>query len=310
MELDDSQVMTRPGDDAGDDVVVFDEDDDHEDEHEDDADDRRRRSAQQLAALPSISLFAEIPAAALSRLIQHADLVELGRGERLIRAGDPADSLFVIVSGDLEVDWPELTTPIALGEGSIVGETCLLDAVTRRADVRTVTRVSALRISKTVISEIVAEFPSVDEVLLELLTRRLLSNLLRTNPLFAGFDPQTRGELARLFEVRRAPAGTEVFVEGKKSDGLYVPLLGHLDVHQAGRTLGRIRLGTVIGQSAMLTRKPAESTVLAVTDALVLRLPAGRFNELAAMYPTALMHLTEQADSVDGGRISVIPGPA
>ena len=302
MEIEDSEAGTRSASEADDEIVLFDD--------EEDAEDDRRRSAQQLAALPSITLFAEIPPAALSRLIQHADLVELGRGELLIRAGDPADALFVLVSGDVEVHWPGLAAPIALGEGSVLGETCLLDAVTRRADVKTVTRVSALRIPKTVINEIVAEFPAVDEVLLELLTRRLLGNVLRTNPLFAGFDPDTRAELARLFEVRRAPAGTQVFVQGKKTDGLYVPLLGRLDVAQDGRLLGRVRLGTVIGQSAMLTRAPAESTVTAETDALVLRLPGNRFNELAALYPTALMHLSEQSDSVDGERISIIPGPA
>ncbi|MCB9626581.1 MAG: cyclic nucleotide-binding domain-containing protein [Sandaracinaceae bacterium] len=302
MEIEDSEAGTRSASEADDEIVLFDDEDDTEDD--------RRRSAQQLAALPSITLFAEIPPAALSRLIQHADLVELGRGELLIRAGDPADALFVLVSGDVEVHWPGLAAPIALGEGSVLGETCLLDAVTRRADVKTVTRVSALRIPKTVINEIVAEFPAVDEVLLELLTRRLLGNVLRTNPLFAGFDPDTRAELARLFEVRRAPAGTQVFVQGKKTDGLYVPLLGRLDVAQDGRVLGRVRLGTVIGQSAMLTRAPAESTVTAETDALVLRLPGNRFNELAALYPTALMHLSEQSDSVDGERISIIPGPA
>lgn len=302
MEIEDSEAGTRSASEADDEIVLFDD--------EEDAEDDRRRSAQQLAALPSITLFAEIPPAALSRLIQHADLVELGRGELLIRAGDPADALFVLVSGDVEVHWPGLAAPIALGEGSVLGETCLLDAVTRRADVKTVTRVSALRIPKTVINEIVAEFPAVDEVLLELLTRRLLGNVLRTNPLFAGFDPDTRAELARLFEVRRAPAGTQVFVQGKKTDGLYVPLLGRLDVAQDGRVLGRVRLGTVIGQSAMLTRAPAESTVTAETDALVLRLPGNRFNELAALYPTALMHLSEQSDSVDGERISIIPGPA
>lgn len=302
MEIEDSEAGTRSASEADDEIVLFDDEDDTEDD--------RRRSAQQLAALPSITLFAEIPPAALSRLIQHADLVELGRGELLIRAGDPADALFVLVSGDVEVHWPGLAAPIALGEGSVLGETCLLDAVTRRADVKTVTRVSALRIPKTVINEIVAEFPAVDEVLLELLTRRLLGNVLRTNPLFAGFDPDTRAELARLFEVRRAPAGTQVFVQGKKTDGLYVPLLGRLDVAQDGRLLGRVRLGTVIGQSAMLTRAPAESTVTAETDALVLRLPGNRFNELAALYPTALMHLSEQSDSVDGERISIIPGPA
>ena len=49
-------------------MVLF--DDDHEPEE-------KRRSALELASLPSISLFAEVPPAALTRMIQAADLVEL-----------------------------------------------------------------------------------------------------------------------------------------------------------------------------------------------------------------------------------------
>jgi hypothetical protein len=69
--------------------------------------------------------------------------------------------------------------------------------------------------------------------LLELLTRRLLGNLLQSSPLFQEFDAHSRQELAQLFEIRRAPRGMVLAEIGKVMDGLYINLTGTLEVHLA-----------------------------------------------------------------------------
>jgi CRP-like cAMP-binding protein len=130
--------------------------------------------------------------------------------------------------------------------------------------------------------------------LLELLTRRLLGNLVRTSTLFAAFDQATRLELARLFEVRRADAGTRLIELGKRSDGLYVLLAGHLEVETASETIA-LGAGATVGERSLLSREPASASVRAVSDCLLLRLPASRFGELAAMYPPVLAHLADLA---------------
>jgi CRP-like cAMP-binding protein len=254
-----------------------------------------RRTAEDLAALPATPLLAELPKPVLQRLLAEAELRELEAGAFLIEVGQPSDALFLLVEGRVSVHVPGSTdAPIELGEGELVGESCLLDEVSRRADVVVAPGgVSALRIAKSTLDALVAEHPPLHDLLLELLGRRLLANLLLTSPVFAGFDADTKRELAALFQLRSASKDTVLVERGKRGDGLYCVLLGALEAR--GERTKRLGPGTVLGQRSLITRQPSSVDVICVTDTLLLRLPAARFNELAATYPPVLMYLSELA---------------
>ncbi len=249
-------------------------------------------TAAEVARLPSMPLFAEVPLAVLRRIVMESNLLDLKDRELLIKKGDHADSVFAIIEGNVAVEMG--SGQVSLGEGDIVGESCLLDDVRRRAEVTAVGHVRALEIPKTVLDQLVEEHAAVGDLLLELLTRRLIGNLLVNSPLFSAFDPGTRKELASLFEVRRLEEGTTLMASGKRSDGLYIPLLGRLDALHRG-DVHKVSLGQMIGQRSLLTQSPSEIDARAGTDVLLLRLPASRFNELAAMYPSVLEHLSNLA---------------
>ena len=255
----------------------------------------RRRTAEDLAALPATPLLAELPKPVLQRLLAEAELRELVAGAFLIEVGQPSDALFLVVEGSVTVHVPGSTeAPIVLGEGELVGESCLLDEVSRRADVVVAPGgVSALRIAKSTLDALVEEHPPLHDLLLELLGRRLLANLLLTSPVFAGFDADTKRELAGLFQLRSATKETLLVERGKRGDGLYCVLLGALEAR--GDRSKRLGPGTVLGQRSLITRQPSPVDVVCVTDVLLLRLPAARFNELAATYPPVLMYLSELA---------------
>ena len=133
--------------------------------------------------------------------------------------------------------------------------------------------------------------------MLELLTRRLLGNLLQVSPLFQEFDPATKSELARLFEVRRVAAGTMLAVVGKKMDGLYISLTGTLSVNQPGAPERKAPPGSMFGQNTLLTQVPSQVDVIARADMIVLRLPAARFSRVAMQYPTMLERLADLSTS-------------
>ncbi len=259
-----------------------------------------RPRAEYVARLSSVPLFTDVPRAALERILRDSELVDRADGEVLLRSGEPADALYVLVEGEVEVQVPGLvpSLPVAsivLGEGEVLGESCLLGDAQRGADVVARGAVRAIRLPRALLDALVAESPAVGAVLLELLTRRLLGNLVRTSELFAAFDQATRLDLARMFEVRRADAGTRLIEIGKRSDGLYVLLAGQLEVTtQKGRTIA-LGAGATVGERSLLSRSPASATVRAVSDCLLLRLPASRFSELAALYPPVLAHLAELA---------------
>lgn len=93
--------------------------------------------------------------------------------------------------------------------------------------------------------------------------------------------------------MRSASKDTVLVERGKRGDGLYCVLLGALEAR--GERTKRLGPGTVLGQRSLITRQPSPVDVVCATDALLLRLPAARFNELAATYPPVLMYLSELA---------------
>lgn len=250
-----------------------------------------RPSAEALAAMPAVPLFAELPKDVLRSLLLESEVVELARGEFLLQVGDPADSMHVITEGSVQVLVPGIEEPVVLSEGDVVGETSLLDHVQRRADVVARSHLQTLAIPKSVLDRLTAEHPPLDDLLLELLHRRLLSNLLTTHPLFRGLDQELRREVARLFELRRADEGTELMIEGKRPDGLYALLLGQLEARSKGVT-EFLPTGTLLGQRALLGNHAALSTVTCRSECLLLRLSKSRFTEMAALYPHVLMQLS------------------
>lgn len=246
----------------------------------------QRPSAASLAQLPSMPLFAEVPRNVLHALVRESTLVDVDDGQRLTTAGTSAAALYVLVEGNAVGQRGSDFQTMLLGEGDVAGVSCLLANVTYGEDVIACGRVRALRISKLLLDRLVAEHPSFGDVLLEVLSRRLIATLLRTSPIFTVFDETTRGQIARLFEVRRAAAGTRLVEAGKRSDGMYLPLHGRLVVRTVeGRRLGNMELGRAIGHESLLTREASQVTIEAMSDVLVLRMPVPRFSDLLMRRP-------------------------
>lgn len=271
IELDPDLVVDEPDDD----VLVVDD---------------GRPGIDALVEMPSVPLFADVPKEALTRMLELADLVELEDGEILVHEGEPADSLFVLADGSAEVRLPGGAT-LALDEGEVVGETCLFAEMTRKADVAAKGTLRALRLDRPTLELLVNHWPVLGGILYDLLTKRLVQNLLRHSELFTAFDPATRLEVGKMFEVRRVPPGTTLIAAGKRADGMYVPLLGSLEASLADGTTFEVPLGSLIGEQSLISRLPMTSTIVTRSEAIFLRLPTMRFTELAAVYPSVLEHL-------------------
>jgi CRP-like cAMP-binding protein len=253
--------------------------------------------AETLASLPLFPLFAEMPKGVLRRMIAGAELVELAHGASVLRKGDAADALYGIVEGSVNVIVPGQDVQLTLAEGDVFGESALLEADTYHADVVVMGTLVALRVPRDVLLDIVQEHAPLAGLLLELLTRRLLGNLLQVSPLFHDFDARGKGEIARLFEVRRAAAGTMLAVLGKKMDGLYISLTGSLRINQPGAPERLAPPGSMFGQNTFLMHSASQVDVIAQSDMILLRLPQAQFTRVAMQYPTVLARLAELSTS-------------
>jgi CRP-like cAMP-binding protein len=254
--------------------------------------------ARSLSQLPLFPLFAELPQQALVELVKGSDVIELQDGALVMRRGDATDALYGIVEGSVDVMVPGQITKMTLAEGDVFGESALLQGEKRHADVVVRGHLVALRIPRQTFNHVASLYPRMAELLLELLTRRLLGNLLASSPLFQEFDARARQELAHKFEVRRAPRNTVLAEIGKAMDALYVNLTGALEVIYAdGRPAELHESGTMFGQSSLLTQDPSDITVKALYNMLVLRLPGPAFQSLVMQYPGVLAHVSELASN-------------
>jgi len=252
----------------------------------------QRPSAATLAQLPSMPLFAEVPRGILEALVRESTLVDLEDGERLVTAGAAAEALYILVEGNVVGQRGTDTRSMLLGEGDVAGVSCLLSNVRYGEDVIACGPVRAIRISKLTLDRLVRQHPPFGDVLLEILSRRLVATLLRTNPIFTAFDERTRKQIARLFEVRRALRGTRILEAGKCSDGMYLPLHGRIVARkQDGKLLGEVELGVALGQESLLARQPSPLTIEAVSDVLLLRMPAANFGTLLLRRPDVVQHI-------------------
>ncbi len=251
-------------------------------------------AAERLAVLPLFALFTDVPREALLAMAEASELVELAPGATVIRTGDKADALYAIVEGSVRVIIPHLGDKIGLPlrEGDVFGEACLLTNEPRHADIVVAEQLTALRIPKRTLDALIRTHAEVGSVLMNLLTRRLLVNLLRTSPLFAALDRDTRREVARLFEVRRASSGTILVEEQKRGDGLYIPLTGKLEVTRRDGGFALLPAGSVVGQATFLGQGASTCTVRTVGDTVMLRLASSRLMELVSTYPTVLEELS------------------
>ncbi|MDD9969418.1 MAG: cyclic nucleotide-binding domain-containing protein, partial [Myxococcales bacterium] len=253
-------------------------------------------SANALSKLPLFPLFADVGKEALADMLRDASLIEAEHGEMVARTGEPSDALFGILEGSVRVIVPGQKIQLTLTEGDVFGEGCLLEDQPRHANAIAQGRLVALRIPRQVLHGLIQKHPRVAEILLALLTRRLLGNLLQTSPLFSEFSGPERTQLARTFEVRRAAAGTQLALVGKSMDALYIALTGKLRVEIPGAPARSLGPGHMFGQAALLSREPSRADITAEVNMIVLRLPVEMFSQIALSHPMVLAQLSELAD--------------
>lgn len=98
----------------------------------------------------------------------------------LMKQGDPASTMFVILSGRVSVmrEHRDLATPVLLanlGPGEIVGEMGLLDGEPRSATVTAIEDTIAVEVPGPALAECVAGYPDLYASLIKVLSRRLRS---------------------------------------------------------------------------------------------------------------------------------------
>src|SRR5215212_3565453 len=131
-----------------------------------------------LDELRQIPLFADLSEEDLEQLYKMAETVSIPAGQLVLREGDPGDSLYVVLAGELEVTKRQGGQDILLAlykPGQFFGEMALLEQAPRSASVRTLQESRLLVISQAAFQTLLTCSPSAPLKILHTVTSRLRS---------------------------------------------------------------------------------------------------------------------------------------
>lgn len=129
-------------------------------------------SVDRVLFLKGVDLFSELPGKELLNMVSIAEEVRFREGEDILQEGEPGDSLFVIVKGQVEVHRAGRSIAV-LGARETFGEMALLDQGVRSATVTVLEPVIALRIESEPFFELMATKRQIALGVIRILTRRL-----------------------------------------------------------------------------------------------------------------------------------------
>jgi predicted acylesterase/phospholipase RssA/CRP-like cAMP-binding protein len=159
-----------------------------------------------LAFLASVPVFGSLDDAARLELAGQLEPVHVPAGEVVLRQGDPADGLFILVSGRLQVSVAAAGAERVLydlARGAIVGEMALLADRPRTATVRAVRDSDLLVLRVSSFTSLVERSPA----LLAGMVRLLVDRVLTVDELLAAERPQAPRPAARAIAVAAAGRG-------------------------------------------------------------------------------------------------------
>lgn len=126
----------------------------------------------------AVPLFRTLPADRLTELAEALVPVSFAAGDVVFRLGDPADALFLVDEGHVEVMRGGVTVAM-LGPGSFVGEMGLLLDEVRSADLRAASEVALWSLEKEAVSRLLSEHPDLVVELSRQLSARLAATTSR-----------------------------------------------------------------------------------------------------------------------------------
>ncbi len=120
---------------------------------------RRRDFVVSWGMVARVPLFAELDAAGIGEILQLLSAHTAQPGELLARRGDPARSMYFILSGEVQVELE--TGTVHLGEGHFFGEMALLSRTVRSGTIRALSRVQLLILDGRDLDDLMVRRPQI-----------------------------------------------------------------------------------------------------------------------------------------------------
>jgi CRP-like cAMP-binding protein/Fe-S-cluster-containing hydrogenase component 2 len=256
---------------------------------------RRRRQA---AALAQLDCLKDVPSRDLLRLAHMCTLRAFATETPLLNERVPAEHLYLVLRGTVSLTLHDRAGHEVLigvlNRGDCFGEGPLFGDLFRGVTVQSETTCYLLQLPLAEVRTVMNDAPELAVALRAIYRRRLVENTLGRVPLFSQLSPLERTELSRLLQPQRYERGQLIIHEGEPGDALYIIESGQVVVERAGELLAHLDEGNFFGEMSLLSEKPHNADIRAVTPTEVLVLPAAEFMRLLHEQP----RLAEQLHAV------------
>lgn len=273
-----------------------------------------------LALLRSIPFLKTADAKTLEMLESHLRPVSFAAGEMIVHQGELGSNMYFLTEGAVEVLKEGNDKPVAvLGPGNLFGEMALILSEPRIASVRAKSACSLLELDRRDFSQVVAEFPELNEHLRKLARER--------KALTHGFNHQKQQDLMRKVKARMAMTKLQelpffkqveeplletladamrpvafmprhtIFAQGESGEIMYFITRGQVEVSlgDSQEPIAVLGAGDILGEMALLLDQPRSATVRAGNYCQCFELDRQVFDHIAGQYPAFQERLRQLA---------------
>jgi len=229
-------------------------------------------------------------------------------GQHLYRQGDPGDSLYLILSGEVAVyqqlEGGRHTVVDIIGSNDVIGEEAFLSPGVRRADIVANRKTSYVELPRKRLLTWLLEHPDIERLLEYKANFRLMLSLISCSRLLQTAPLEMRKYMAEQSQMVRYRAGNLIHQAGEEL--AYVDMLVHGDAQLAVRPsadsprlikLEHIRIGELIGDTSAVRKASCPADILAITDVLMAHIPLSAFTNVVSAYPPLREKLITHADA-------------
>jgi NTE family protein/lysophospholipid hydrolase len=249
-------------------------------------------------ALSAAEVFQELSDASRRDIAADMSRVLLECGETVVPQGEPTETVFVVVSGELAItclDRHGRTRALpSLGPGRLLGGAGLLAPTPSPVTARASGRVELATLSRQGFDRFAERNPPGVMALLEALRpalrRHRLWMALTTSERFRQLDVEALVDLETALELVPFYSGEVVMREGEPGHDMFIVVSGRLRVATAGPngaevTLAELGVGETVGEMAVISGEPRSATVYAIRDSQLARLSTAQFERLLERHP-------------------------
>jgi CRP-like cAMP-binding protein len=269
-------------------------------------------------AIVPVPLLSALPRDAFVEFIQAVPVRRTPAGTMILCEGEHGDAFYIIIGGHVRVLKNQQSGPpvevARLGPGAFFGEFALLSDSLRHASIEAVDEVELFEVSKALLDSLVGRFPDVGRTVWRFYRERLIETLIATAPFFVPLSSDERAVIAGRLRGRRYAAKAEIVVEGGRRGGLYLILLGEVEVSRkrpdgSPVAVSRLQEGSYFGEMSLLRGgSPPVATVTATRDCEIVELPPAAFYELVARHPELWDAVKREADRREHAADALLSG--